>query len=183
MPHARHNPRTKTKHIINKPHPFVKGKLKRTDYRSKSPLACGMGFAGAAAAAPANDELRMTNYKLSLGASAPKTPAVPAQPHPIVVGGMFSRPQEARLCAALAGGMLPRTTGWQPVSPGAHFVTGRRPVSCPAKRGFVSVGSGGDAVHRKGKGWRRPCLHGAAQSPAREAAKAARRDGGFRGRA
>lgn len=63
------------------------------------------------------------------------------------------------------------------------FVSGRRPVSCPAKRGFVSDGSGGDAAHRKGMGWRRPCSHGAAQSLAREAAMAARRNGGFRGRA
>ena len=36
------------------------------------------------------------------------------------------------------------------------FVLGRRPISCPAKRGFVSTGSGGDAAHRKGMGWRRP---------------------------
>ena len=35
------------------------------------------------------------------------------------------------------------------------FVLGRRPISCPAKRGFVSTGSGGDAAHRKGRGW--PC--------------------------
>ena len=53
---------------------------------------------------------------------------------------------------------------------GSSFVTGRWPVSCPAKRVFVSGGSGGDATHRKGRGWRRPCSHGTARSPAREAA-------------
>jgi len=50
------------------------------------------------------------------------------------------------------------------------FVLGRRPISCPAKRGFVSTGSGGDAAHSKGMGWRRPCSHGLAQSLSREAA-------------
>jgi len=50
------------------------------------------------------------------------------------------------------------------------FVLGRRPISCPAKRGFVSAGSGGDAAHRKGMGWRRPCSHGSAQSLARRTA-------------
>jgi len=44
------------------------------------------------------------------------------------------------------------------------FVLGRRPISCPAKRGFVSAGSGGDAAHRMGMGWRRPCSHGSARS-------------------
>jgi len=50
------------------------------------------------------------------------------------------------------------------------FVLGRRPISCPAKRGFVSTGSGGDAAHRKGMGWRRPCSHGTAQSLSRRTA-------------
>jgi len=50
------------------------------------------------------------------------------------------------------------------------FVLGRRPISCPAKRGFVSTGSGGDAAHRKGMGWRRPCSHGSAQSLSRRTA-------------
>jgi len=50
------------------------------------------------------------------------------------------------------------------------FVLGRRPISCPAKRGFVSAGSGGDAAHRKGMGWRRPCSHGSARSLASRAA-------------
>ena len=56
-----------------------------------------------------------------------------------------------------------------------------RAVPCPAKRVSVSAGSGGDAQHRKGMGWRCPCLHGTAQSLARKAAKAARRNSGFCG--
>ncbi len=45
-----------------------------------------------------------------------------------------------------------------------------RVVPCPAKRVSVSAGSGGDAKHRKGMGWRCPCLHGTAQSLALKAA-------------
>ena len=45
-----------------------------------------------------------------------------------------------------------------------------RVVPCPAKRVSVSAGSGGDVEHRKGMGWRCPCLHGTAQSLARKAA-------------
>ena len=63
------------------------------------------------------------------------------------------------------------------------FVTGRRPVSCPAKRGFVSGGSGGDAcIARTGDGAGRACTGRYHPLPARPPT-AARRDADFRGRA
>ena len=56
------------------------------------------------------------------------------------------------------------------------FCVGRSPFPCPLAAAAMQC------IARAG-GWRWPCLHGPARSPARRPPTAARRDSGFRGRA